>query len=323
MRTTMTAADVGIAREGVGALELAPPVTEREAQIDIPLILVVGPPRTGTTLLGFLLGGGEGVFSLSEPFILYQLWKRRSLRWFFYWTQFKCRMKFRRVPDDCTAAEFLHFLKEMTYENGLTHLTIKETFHEGDLPEMWRNAKLLGQLKSLADYTVGITRHPFDAASSMFKLFYTLLFKWQKHILRRVFPYSPRFETTDDLVRWTANNWVYYATWAREHALPVVRYEDLVAEPEKSLQWVCDQVGLQYHDGMLNPQHKRAAFAGVGDPAVIWRPRGPRPVHSESVGRGKNLSEAHRDIIREICGETAAEYDYDLSSDCFADNASE
>ena len=62
---------------------------------------LIGPPRSGTTLVGYLLGGLDGVMSLSEPYLARGILDNWQLQRFYY--QFQrdaclCRLRPSRSP---------------------------------------------------------------------------------------------------------------------------------------------------------------------------------------------------------------------------------
>jgi hypothetical protein len=90
----------------------------------------------------------------------------------------------------------------------------------------------------------------------------------------------------------------------------MTRYEDLVCEPERELRRVCEACDLPFDATMLDHEHPRAAFGGIGAPEVVNRR--PRPVNTASVGRKDQLAEPLREIIRSRCAEAAKAFGYPL-----------
>lgn len=280
---------------------------------DVRAILIVGPPRTGTTLLSSLLGGGSSVLSLSEPLLIHQLAKPARLRWFF--TRFQRRARLRPVdpPLSSTPDEFLDFLCAIARRNGLQYLAIKETFHNGAMPPHWHNADGIRDLLPRFHAVEGIIRHPLDTVASTLKLFTPVLFGWQHRVLRKLFPRFPHFESPGEFVRWVAANCAHFVRWADENQLRIIRYEDLVTTPEACVRELCERACVPFEPRMLDLEQKRTAFGGLGDPSILMRPwRRPRPVHAGSIGRGKQVDESHRAIVREECAELASRFGYEL-----------
>jgi hypothetical protein len=269
---------------------------------------VFGPPRSGTTLLGYLLAGGEGVASLSEPHLAHAILADWQLQRFFHNFQNSAGLRRRRPPFRGDARQFLGFLRRMMAENGFRWLVIKETYRRRGLHADWRNAPLLDQLVSGGEPAVALIRHPDDVAASTIKLA-----RWvtgPRGTLVRIRARNlPGFRNTDQVVRWAADNWVSFVEWTRRHGLWVVRYEDLVQHPRQQLEAVCRQCGLEFEEQMLDYSHARAVFGGLGDGSVL---KTPRPIDRDSIGHGQRLTDAQRRIVRAACGEVARDFDYTL-----------
>lgn len=279
--------------------------------MDVKAIFMIGPPRTGTTLLSRLLASGDDVLSLSEPLHLHAILNHWVLAGYYWWFQHRCRLRRMRVPTGCTVARYLDFLREMAAANGLRYLVIKEVFHELGLPPPFRNLEVLNQVAARSDRVLGIVRHPCDAAASTVSLLHWLLGKHRGCVIRLLWPSVPRFRDDNHIIRWAGENWAQFVDWARERGLHVIRYEDLVANPAEILPQVCNHIGVPFHERMLNHhRHNPAAFGGGGDPKVMLCR--PKPVHCESVGRGRDLTRRQYESIRGTCARQAAELGYRL-----------
>jgi hypothetical protein len=135
-----------------------------------------------------------------------------------------------------------------------------------------------------------------------------LFFGTKGWLMRRLWPTAPFFDDTDAVVHWGARNWCRFAAWARERDVFLVRYEDLVKEPERQLQRICEYTGQPFKGEMLESDQRPAAFGGVGAMEVMFRPR--KEISTRPIGRGRNLDADHRRKIREICGDRAARLNY-------------
>ena len=67
--------------------------------MDVKPIFMIGPPRTGTTLLSRLLASSEGVLSLSEPFHLHAILHRWVLAGYYWQFQRHCHLRRTPLPD--------------------------------------------------------------------------------------------------------------------------------------------------------------------------------------------------------------------------------
>lgn len=277
---------------------------------DVKPIFIVGPPRTGTTLLARLLGGGEKVLSLSEPFHLDDLLPHWALKYWFRSLLKKSEMVRVPLPRIRNYDEYFSFLKDLAAANQMRYLVMKECFHELELKKPWANFELLDGFAATGHSIIAITRHPSDTIASTLKLLRKLFFGYTGVLIRLMWPSVPRFADDDHVVRWAARNWAHFMEWASDRNLCLVRYEDLVKEPAATLMRLCESVGLPYSERMLDHEHMPPGFGGIGAPEVLFK--APKPVDSSSVGRGKSLAPEHQRTIRALCGIQAAETGYTI-----------
>lgn len=95
----------------------------------------------------------------------------------------------------------------------------------------------------------------------------------------------------------------------RRTALPVIRYERLVDTPEAELRRVCAFIGVDFEPQMLNSHH---AYPEGSD--LHAGTRGDLPIHTNSLGRWRDLSPDDQRQIVEGTRETWQSYGYDLDS---------
>ena len=198
-------------------------------------IFLVGPPRTGTTLLTYLLAGGEGILSLSEPFLIHAVSPPWHLHRFFSRLQKTLGLKRVAPPRTCSAAAFLAFLRELAARNGLATVLIKETFRDHGEGSTWHNVPWLEQLAASGAAVIATIRHPYDAAVSAVRL--TRRFPGIREFLTNamMFPNCPRFSGDDEVVCWSARNWRRCLAWSRASRLTLIAYEQLVRDPRHCL----------------------------------------------------------------------------------------
>jgi hypothetical protein len=274
-------------------------------------VFLIGPPRTGTTLLARLLAAARGVLSLSEPFHLHTLLNPWVLRGFFRHFERKHGLQPGALPLHCPEKGFFRYLKSLAGANGMRYLVVKEVFKQPELPTPFPNYEQLNRLLDTGAPAVGIIRHPCDAAASTLGLLRWLLSKHRGCFIRWFWPTTPRFRDDDEIIRWAAINWTCFAEWTRRRGLFTIRYEDLVADPVNVLPSICQRVGIPFHADMLDHHnHKPVAFGGIGDPKVLMQK--DRPVYDHAVGRGHNLTPRQFEIVHAHCGSHASEFGYPL-----------
>jgi len=267
---------------------------------------VIGLPRSGTTLLCYLLAGAEGSLSLSEPYLAHFLFSPWRLRRLFCKVQRQGGLKRMIVPPDADRAGLLAYMRSLASENGLKHLIVKETYRSS---REWRNDELMNWLAELNLPMVATVRHPYDVAVSSVRFC-----RWWRGVtgwmMRMVAPRMPLFAGDREVVEHVADNWASFSRWCRARKRVILRYEDLVHHPDEALRTACDALGLRYEPRMLDPRHPRGAFGGIGDPMVMKQ--AGRPVRPSSVGRKNELAPALQDIIQAQCGDEAAHWEYAL-----------
>jgi hypothetical protein len=96
-----------------------------------------------------------------------------------------------------------------------------------------------------------------------------------------------------------------YLKYAADPRLTTVRFEDLVAAPEKTVSGICDFLELEYDPAMLDIPFSASSFAA--DDAGS---RGIRKDTAERSRRSGGLSPAETIICQETCGPLMARFDY-------------
>ena len=91
-----------------------------------------------------------------------------------------------------------------------------------------------------------------------------------------------------------------------------LRYEDLLTEPERELQRVCQFLGESYDPGML--QFRELAKQVVPDYKLDWHSATREPLNTSSVGRWeKDLSTAEMSVVEWATGDEMVQFGYTLS----------
>src|SRR5262249_36859718 len=103
---------------------------------------------------------------------------------------------------------------------------------------------------------------------------------------------------------WTKGRRVLEASIPADRRL-VVRYESLVANPERVVRAVCDFLGERFDEGMLRFHETTADAAGPTAAPRLHGPIGSRP----SDWRAR-LSSGEAAIVEAVCGTTMEEFGY-------------
>lgn len=280
--------------------------------------IVIGPPRSGTTLLGTMLGRASGVLSLSEPLLAYSIfgnWRRRK---FLRRMIREGGLQPARPPARPNESEFVDWLVARAHSSQRAAVVIKETYRGGMPWPAWNNAAQVERLLARrfgesSPPLVAIVRHPYAVAASTIRLCRPLLAYcgWQGFFVRLVWPVLPKLRGADEVVRAAARNWAACADWLKRHDPPLVRYEELVANPRGEISRVCVALGVSCDDAMFEPGGLPGRAVGLGDSDVLYGPA--RPVDPASLSRGDDLTVTQRAIVRDACADAAGQFGYELA----------
>ncbi len=264
------------------------------------LLFLIGPPRSGSTLLARMLGAHSEVHSPAEPHLITPL------------AHLGLYARVDEAPYDpiitqTAAREMVRDLPhgEQDYLDALRACT--DTLYARLLEPSGRSRLLdktpayalvldfLSKLYPKAQYIV-LTRHPMAVWSSYVDSFFDgdARFAHEHNpLLERYVPAIARF--------------------VRDAPVPFcrVRYEDLVQEPEAEVQRICEHVGLEFEPGMIDYGDREGGRTrtarGLGDPMMASQEK--RPVaHSvdrwvaDLAGRPEALAVCER-ILAELSDE--------------------
>jgi len=274
--------------------------------IDITPTFIIGPPRSGTTLLAQILAHGENVLSLSEPFFAVRALRPRAsrmmfqiLRSYFHWHA--------RVPPTTCTTELFGYLRACAWAKH-QRLIIKEVFSEFDRPHPFSNTETTNAIADSGAAIIAIVRDPYDTVASTLRAVNRYLTGWRRRLFWLACEAIPHFKCDEEIVRHATRNWALFADWVRRDCRVLVRYEDLIHDPAAEVRRICDRVALPFHERMIAQRRRPASFGGLGDLNVVLGPS--RSIHNRAVGRGRTLTPAAREIVRKVCGPSAAELGY-------------
>ena len=197
------------------------------------LVLIGGTGRSGSTLLGLMLGSAEGAFYLGEVAARYRPWRRHHFV-----------LECRGCGGVCETWERLRDLPERGLHRGVARrLGVRHVVDSSKyLPWIWDSDRR-ARRQGLAVHHVAIWKEPEDLAYSIWK-------------------------RGGPIGRWERVFASYYRRYF-ELGLPFVAtsYRRLASEPEASLAALCAAVGVPYRPEMLRfweqPHHHLFASANV------------------------------------------------------------
>jgi len=258
-------------------------------------IFIIGNSRSGTTMMGRILGNHDAVFTLHELHFFEQLWspkdRDRSLSWdeamrlaarLFciqhdgYLTQGNTNRFSDEAETLITSIQtstltsavifegFLHFQAVRNGKRIACEHTPGNIFYIGEILTLYPEARMINMIRDPRDVLLSQKR------------------KWKrrflgaktiplKEVFRAWINYNP--VTISKLWNASINAADSYTTEPRLYSL---RFEDLLAEPEETVRRICDFLGLAFRDNLLEvPQ--------VGSSHVMDHPEG-KGIRREMAG---------------------------------------
>lgn len=288
---------------------------------ELPMIFIVGNSRSGTTMMGRILGNNPDVFTFHELHFFEQLWsesdKDRILSKLNAKKLFLQLMRRQnngsinnnlhsrdiefitnKYHNNCLPTEiYTNFLFYVTGENGKSipcEQTPRYVFFIREILEFFPNAKIINMIRDPRDVLLSQKRkwkRKFFLGAKNFPL-YEAIRMWTN--------YHPVFISKLWKASLTAAN--KYSTSERVFSL---RFEDLIECPEKNIQDICDFTGLLYTSDMLKvPQ--------VGSSNFINQPD-KKGINKDVTGKWQTggLNSAEIYLCQKITGALIAKHGYE------------
>ncbi len=227
-----------------------------------PVLFVLSPPRSGSTLLRVMLGGHPGLFAPPELELLNfnTLAERRDA--FSGRDAFRLEGLLRAVmeirgkgPDDARA------LVERFEREGMTTQELYRRLQEWIGPRLlvdktptyaWDPATLRRAEEAFEDVRyLHLVRHPYGMIRSFEEARIDQIFFHEDH------PFSRR-ELAEALWTIAHRNVLDFLEQVPEERQHTVRFEDLLRDPEDVLLRICAFLGLEYHPDMAEPYKQKS-----------------------------------------------------------------
>jgi hypothetical protein len=272
------------------------------------MFFVVGAPRSGTTLLMRMLNVHPDIYTRPEPHLLTPL---AYLGMYGYvdkaqYDQYQAAESIKQFVADLPGGEeeYLQALRaycDRLY-GGMTERSGKRYFLD-KTPAYGLILPFVEKVYPDAAYVL-LTRHPFAIFSSFAESFFDD--DWEaawKHnpVVERYVPALASFVRNHKVGRF------YH-----------VRYEDLVANPERELEGMCAATGLSYTPEMVNYGQKKLDAQGLGDPIGVAKDTRPntKSIHkwAVSVAHNERRMEMCRQMVARIDDADLAVFGYDRES---------
>lgn len=270
-------------------------------------VFIVGMPRSGTTLLAGMLNAHPDLAIGPETGFCTQFWrngicsdalnesKRRA------WIDTLVNsdaVKDAKLSDSTMAQLERRFqthgttyvatldiwMQTIATEHGKTRWGEKTPRHIEHVPRLLRwfpNARVVCIVRDPRDVHHSLNRVKWDAESAL-----EHAFRWRAYALT-----ARRLE--------------------RDPRVAVIRYEDLVTDPERALAAVCQHVALEFDPLMLQPQNAPATFNPAREP---WKQNNLNAIDSSRAWQWKHrASGPDRVMIEAVCSRVMTGYGYETN----------
>ncbi len=222
------------------------------------LIFLLSQPRAGSTLTQMILGAHSSVYTRSEPWIMlplcYMLKEKGTV------AEYDHKASIVAVNDFISEMSsgrksFNEHLKTFCLSLYGEHLAQSERkFFLDKTPRYYLIVNELKEIFPQAKYIV-LIRHPLDVLNSMLDTWVHDNFEFFKRLQHDL------FDAIDILVETIEKN---------NNDFLEVRYEELLADPGKTVNRVCNYLGIEYEEEMLQ-YNRNAKKMLYGDPRNVYQ----------------------------------------------------
>ena len=255
------------------------------------LVFIIGAPRSGSTLLNRMLGAHSRIHAPSEPHLLTPLahlgyYERVEAA---SYDPIIAQRGVRELVEQLPGGEGDYLSALRAYADALYEKLL--TANSADLlidktPAYALILDFVSKLYPDARYLV-LTRHPMAVWSSVVDSF----FDGDHELAYRHNPIIERYVPA-------------IARFLRERPVPLqhIRYESLVAEPERQMREACEFLAVDFEPGMVDygeaaPQ--RSAARGLGDPMKVASEKRPTTASlakwaGQLQGRPERIAQCHQ-----------------------------
>ena len=286
-------------------------------------IFIVGNPRSGTTLLRLMLTSHHQIVIPPESgfaiwyYDKYKNWKELIKQNDYVLTNFtKDLFKAKKFEnwrlDSNEVYNYLKHIKPETYTMLIAHIYIfyaqkikPHIIYWGDKNNFYLN-HILTLKKIFPDaFFIHIIRDGRNVACSY------------KKIMKKKFKskYAPQLpsDITDIALEWKKNINTIRNSFIKINYNNVleIKFEDLINEPEHQLTRICQLIGINFDENMLQ-YHKIDESHGLEPKEFLeWKAKNQKPLLKGEISRFKNeLSNIEAEKFRDIAKDELEAYDY-------------
>nr|QEO74125.1 condensation domain-containing protein [uncultured bacterium] len=238
------------------------PLLEHSGPKNQPAVFVLAPPRSGTTLMRVLLGGHPRLFAPPELELLsYNTLTERKVTYTgrdAFWLEGLVRavMEIRGCGAE-GATEIIAAWEKEGWTARRTYGQLQEWLGERILVDKTPSYALDPAILHRAEEDfeeplyVHLVRHPYGMIRSFEEA------KLDQIFFRQAHPFTRR-ELAELIWLVSQENILSFLEQVPERRRHLVRFEDLVSDPEPVLRGLCDFLGLDFHPAMLRPYEDRS-----------------------------------------------------------------
>jgi hypothetical protein len=279
--------------------------------LESQLVFLIGPPRSGSTLLTRMLGAHSAIHAPEEPHLLTPLahlgyYERVSQA---PYDPIISEVAIRQLVSALPAGEADYLDALRAYSDALYGRLLAGSGRALLLDKTPAYALVLDFVAKLypkARYVV-LTRHPLAVWESVVGSFFDGDHETahaHNPILERYVPAIARF--------------LRDATVPRHH----LRYEELVTEPERQMRSLCDFLGIEFEQGMVeygsSESGRSEASRGLGDPVTVAREQRPTTDQLDRwtrdlAGNGPGIDQAEQ-ILARLLDDDLASWGFERAS---------
>jgi len=272
------------------------------------MFFVIGSPRSGTTLLMRMLNVHPDIYTRPEPHLMTPL---AYLGFYDYvdkapYDQFQSATSTKQFVADLPHGEADYLDAIRAYADTLYGRMLEPTgkrFFLDKTPAYALISPFISKVYPDAAYVV-ITRHPFAIFSSFAKSFFDDDWRAAYEFNPLVSRYVPAIA---NFLRDPGADRLYH-----------VKYEDMVAHPEKELRGICEAVRMEYTPEMINYGQKGLETKGLGDPIGVGKDTRPntKSVHkwARNVAHNPERIEILQSMLNEVTDEDLAVWGWNRES---------
>ena len=253
------------------------------------LIFLIGPPRSGSTLLMRMLSSHSQIYSRPEPHLL------TPLAHLGYWDNVD-RAPFDQLQAGASIRQFVQDLPhgEADYIEALqayAHTLYGRILATQDKPFFLDKTPAYGLILPFIErvfpqaHFVVLTRNPCSVWDSYAESFFDGDYQGARDFNPIINRYVPAMA---DFMRTTERPFVH------------VRYEDLVTDPEAQLQRIYAHIGISHEPETVNYGQQQQSTDGLGDPIGVKQHSRPVTSSLEKWAIGVAANDDKEVILREM-----------------------